>query len=373
VTVNGPLEIKRRVYWGKESGSIVPADKWLGISSDHYSPGVREMCCLLAANADFRKLSEGLRRVGQIEMAPETARVLVEREGSIAVRAMHEGEFGPDWTATDCCDVPGGPTTVITGADGVMVRLVTEGEKAKRRALRRKPGAKPKRRRKAIGKGSALGHKEFKILAFYDPHKKHKHVVGTKGDHNALGRLMRREGAKIKLGLADAKYSVSDGAPWILKQYQTRLPMLEGNVLDYYHLREHIIEASYAVFGEGTAQAQQWREKMTEVVMEEGGVRLVEELGELRRQMRSSAKRKSIEGLQRYVAERTAMLDYPGFKAKDWDIGSGPTEGACKTLTTRLKGGGKKWDESNAEAIMALASIHDSGQWKSYWRMRKAA
>lgn len=373
MTVNGRLAITREVYWNKQSGSVVPVDKWLGIDSERYSPGVREMCCLLAANSDFRKLSEDLKRAAQIEMAPETGRQIVEREGLIAVGAVQEKGFGPDWTSQDCREVPTGPSTVITGADGVMVPLVTEGEKAKRRALRRKAGAKPRGRRKSIGKGSSQAYKEFKILAFYDPQKKHKHVVGTSGDHNALGRLMRREGAKVKLDKADEKYSVSDGAVWILKQYQSRLPMLDGNVLDYYHLKQHVTATSCVVYGEGSDQAEKWREEMMGVVMEEGPVRLIERLGELRRSVRSSGKRKSIAGLQKYVTERAGMLDYPEFRSKGWDIGSGPTEGCCKNLTARLKGSGMKWDEENAEGMMALAAIDDSGLWKPYWQARRAA
>lgn len=35
---------------------------------------------------------------------------------------------------------------------------------------------------------------------------------------------------------------------------------------------------------------------------------------------------------------------------KGWQIGSGPTEGTCKTLTAKLKGSGMRWDDKNAEA-----------------------
>jgi len=32
-----------------------------------------------------------------------------------------------------------------------------------------------------------------------------------------------------------------------------------------------------------------------------------------------------------------------------------------------------KWDEENAEGMMALAAIDDSGLWKPYWQARRAA
>ena len=233
------------------------------------------MCCREASGDDFRKVAEDLKRIGQIEMTHETARQIVEREGYQAIKAQQAGILG---LVPDCRGLLegawGSDHGHHTGADGVKVPLVTEGEKAKRRALRRKAGPKARRRRKRMRKGSDQAYKEFKILAYYDPGNNHQYAVGTSGDHNALGRLMRRESAKVGSGpRGDVKYSVSDGAPWIVGQYRRRLPMLEANVLDYYHLREHVIATSHVCWGEGTAQAKQWQEEMMYVALSEGPVR----------------------------------------------------------------------------------------------------
>ncbi len=61
------------------------------------------------------------------------------------------------------------------------------------------------------------------------------------------------------------------------------------------------------------------------------------------------------------------MLQYPQFRAAGYEIGSGPTEAFCKTLTSRLKGQGMRWDKPNAEAVMALAAVRSSDLWRSYW------
>jgi hypothetical protein len=187
------------------------------------------------------------------------------------------------------------------------------------------------------------------------------------------GRLMRPEASKLKIDQADTKYSVTDGADWIRRQCQVQLPMLEANVLDYYHLREHVIAASYRVFGEATPEAQRWRESMMSVALEQGPVRLLEEGGQLRRATRSPARRIALKGLQNYVAPRVGMLDYPQFRAKGWDIGSGPTEASCKTLTARLKGPGMWWDKPNAEAMMSLAALDHSNLWNPYWEQQRRA
>ena len=70
------------------------------------------------------------------------------------------------------------------------------------------------------------------------------------------------------------------------------------------------------------------------------------------------------------MAKRKETILYPGFLARGRQIGSGPTEAMCKTTTARLKGSGMRWDGINAEAIMALAALEQSGRWKSYWKTR---
>jgi len=348
-------------------------DAWLGIAQSRHSPGVRELCCREVLGGDFRQASENLGRVGQLPLSAEMVRQVAEGEGRVAQAMQQRGLLEPGWTSADCGVRPGGPTTLLTGADGVKVPLVTEVEKAKRRALRRRRGPKARGRRRAIRRGSDQAYKEFKLVAFYDPSKEHQYAVGTRGNHQVLGRLMRRAAGQLRLDQADTKYSVTDGADWIRRQYQSQLPMLEANVLDYYHLRGHVIAASYTLYGEGAASAETWRERMMGLVLEEGPVRLLEELGTLRQSLRSSPKRKAVRQLQNYVAQRAAMLDYPAWRAKGWDIGSGPTEAFCKTLTARLKGPGMRWDLPHAEGLMALASVRASGLWARYWHARREA
>jgi len=60
------------------------------------------------------------------------------------------------------------------------------------------------------------------------------------------------------------------------------------------------------------------------------------------------------------------MIQYPQFRQRGWQIGSGPTEAACKTTTQRVKGRGRRWAASNAEAIMALDALQDSQLWNLY-------
>jgi len=345
-------------------------DQWLGFGSIRYSPGVRELCCRESSRSSFRRASEDLARVGQLSISHESLRCIVETEGQHAVAQQRSGALGPTWKAEDCVLGPDHRSCVITGADGVKVPLITEAEKAKRRRLRKRhrKGQPPRPR---IGKGSDQRYKEFKILTFYDRSHEHQYAVGTSGNHLVLGRLMRREGRKIGLDRADLAYSVSDGADWIYRQYQARLPMLKANVLDYYHVRDHVIGASHVLFGEGCAEAQTWRETICGSLLEHGAVETLAHLADQRKKVRAKGKRKALASLIGYIGRRADMLDYPRFIEREYEIGSGPTEAFCKTLTSRLKGPGMRWDKHNAEAIMALASVRSSRLWQVYWKAQR--
>jgi hypothetical protein len=258
-----------------------------------------------------------------------------------------------------------------------MVPQVTETQKEKRRATEAaKRRAQGRASTAAVGRpkqGSEGPFHEFKLVAFYDPDKTHCHVVGPAGNSTEAGRLMRREARYLHLTQAQVKYAVSDGAEWIANQYQQQLPLLDAHILDYYHLREHVVQASQGLYGEGTKKAQQWREEMMTCVWEQGSLVLLDRLGSYLRRHRTGPKREALKSLQEFVRKRVAMTDYPTFRRLGYDCGSGPTESLCGRLTDRLKGPGMRWDEDNAEAMMALASLYQSGLWETYWNSVRAA
>ena len=372
LTINGRLEFHRAVFWNKQHGTVIPMDALLGMESSNHSLGVCEICCRESLNNAFIPASKNIKRLAQLDISSNVVCQIVEYEGSVISQVQHRGQADPDFKAKDCT-----AKTVITGTDGVMVPLVTEKQKlkrrkkqsAKRKKEKRKSTAKPSRPRK----GSDGPYKEFKIVAFYDKDKTHQYVVGTNGNHKVAGRIMRQVGRKLDISEAENKYSVTDGASWILKQYNIQLPMLDENILDFYHLQEHVTKAAQVLFGEGSKEALLWKEQMMAVVKEHGSLVMLDRLGECLAELTDDDKRKELENLREYLGKRIAMTDYPWFLEQGYDIGSGPTESFCGCLTKRLKGSGMKWDKDNAEAVMALASLYYSNQWDKYWKPKQNA
>ena len=366
------MELLRTVYWNEGHGTVIPIDILLGIDSTSTSHGVCEICCRESLNTAFVPASENIKRLAQLDISSKTVRQIVEQEGRGLVSAQRKGQVGPDFTSKDCTH-----STVITGSDGVMVPLVTEDQKRKRRQTETKKRTQEKRKSTARAarprQGSDGDYKEFKIATFYDEDKSHQYVAGTSGNHEAAGHMMRQTGRQVELTQAQIKYSVSDGAVWILKQLNTQLPMLDDNVLDFYHLREHVVKASQALFGEGSPEAVSWKTKMMETVKTQGSLVMLDRLGEYVKGIPDDCGQTALQELRGYVASRISMTDYPSFLQQGYDIGSGPTESFCGCLTKRLKGPGMRWDKDNAEAVMALASLYSSHLWDKYWNLDRVA
>jgi hypothetical protein len=179
-----------------------------------------------------------------------------------------------------------------------MAHLVTQQQKDRRRATEAaKRLAQGRSSPAAVGRpkaGSEGPFHEFKLVVFYDPDKTHCHVVGTADDHRVAGRLMRREARRLHLAQAKVKYAVSDGAEWIANQYQQQRPMLEAHISDYYHLREHVVKASPALYEEGDPRAPHWQEEMMGCVWEQGSLVLLDRLGSYLRRHRTGPKARGV-------------------------------------------------------------------------------
>jgi hypothetical protein len=326
-------------------------------------------CRLNGDGKNFDKAAANLYRTAQVRVSGETLRVLVETEGKRVFQAQRSGQLPVGWSAADC-KTEGTTTRVYFGSDGVMVPLITDDEKRLRRQK-----VKEKRRRRGrkarplppVKAGADQHYKEFKIVAYYDEAQEHRLVSGTRGDHEVAGRLMRREASRIQFDGADEKVGNVDGSSWIRNQVQRQCLPLDDLGLDFYHLSENVHKARREIYGEDDEVGKQWAGELLHTVKHDGyeaaWQRLLEWRVGLRRGQRAAADR-----LLNYVSERQEMIKYPAFIAKGWQIGSGPTEATCKTLTARLKGSGMRWDANSAEAIMALEALSQSGQWDLYWK-----
>jgi len=371
----------RRTWWhSPTSGSDAPLDAWIMADGANVTLGVREMACRLNNDAaSFAKAADNLARTAQIEMGVEPLRQLVEAEGRRVLEAQRTRAIPPAFTAADC-QVPDQPdqTRMYAGADGVMVPLVTDAEKRKRRETT----LEKRRAREAAGRklnplpprraGSDLPYKEFKTITFYDQANEHRHIVLSRTKRTSVGTLLKREAARLKFDQADERIGVVDGASWIPPQFEQAALRLDGLGLDFYHLSENVHRCRRATFGENSTAGTAWADALLHTFKHDGYEAAREQLLAWRTTLRGK-KRAAADRLLNYVVERRDMINYPEFAAHGWHIGSGPTEARCKTSTSRLKRSGQRWNGPHAEAVATLTNLRDSNQWHLYWTNLPAA
>jgi hypothetical protein len=383
LSINGRIDLQRRWWYASQTGSVAPADAAMNRQGESVTPGVREMACREnQAASSFDKAAENLARTAQITLSGEQLRLLVEAEGRCVQAAQQASAIAPAWTAEACeveengRKVPG-KTRLYTGCDGVMVPVITQAEKDQRRAkvkAKRRTCGRKRRPLPAPRKGADQTWKEFKVVYFYDEELRHQHVAVTPQNHEAAGRLLRREADRLKFREARQRIANVDGAPWIRNQLQLHLAELDGLGLDFYHLGENVHRARRAVFGEASVAGKAWADAVMHGFKHAGYDPTWERLIAWRSGLeRSPKKRKAADRLLQYVCERREMIRYPEFRERGWQIGSGPTEAQCKLTVGRLKGRSRRWDRPNAAAVAALDSLERSGQWHQYFPNPSAA
>jgi hypothetical protein len=374
LTVNGKIETYRRWWYGPQIGSIAPADEILDRSGATITPGVVEMACRVNVSAtSFVKAASVLERTAQVKLSGERLRQEVEVAGRRVLEAQQNNAIHVTWHAKDCVvpeDKTRQKTRVYTGCDGVMVPIITEAEKVKRRdktkAKRRRSGKKcrplPPRKR-----GSDLAWKEFKVVYFYSEDGRYQHVAFTHGNHVAAGKLLRREADRLRFREAEEHVGLVDGATWLRDQMELHLAELDALGLDFYHLSENVHRARRKVFGEISPEGSAWADELMHVFKHKGYAAAWENIIQWRATVRGKVKREAADRLLNFVVTRKEMIRYPSFREHGWQIGSGPTESQCKLCTKRLKGYGRRWDRPNATAVAALDTLDRNGQWHQVW------
>jgi hypothetical protein len=350
------------------------------------SLGLRELCCCLGTDAkSFARAAGNLHKSAAVSISEELMRRVVESEGKAVLKASDTEQLELDFSAAQCrTQTPDGQevSRLYVSADGVMVPVTTAAEKLKRRATVLKK-RREKRRKRGVRRGRLRGvktgadqrYKQFFVTEFYSQNHQRKLVGVTRGDHRRLGRVLRREAARVRLPAAQQRHGLVDGAA-CLKRHLDGLGLSEVG-LDFYHGIEHVKGAAKATLGSDASgkalpAAKAWADDVIHTLRHEGYDPFWQKLCQWRGQQRKG-KRASADRLLHYVAERKEMMQYVDWERRGLHIGTGPVESMCKVTTQRIKGAGMRWDSDNAEAMMALEALRQSDLWDRYWSQALAA
>jgi len=359
----GTLRLERHYYHCPACHQgFCPWDEVLGLTPAALSPAAEEVTCLAGVQASFAEASEKtLPKLAGLHLGESTVERTTEAAGQRVAEALAAGQtFGPprDWAwhqdadgkavayiAADATGVgqqgPGG-----TKADGRMANVaVLYNPVPDDPAAWANPAA---RRRPAW---------QARYLASLD-------------SFVAWGQALRRQGAQVGMDRADRWIALSDGGNGLEAFLRSHFPRVEAVILDFYHAAEHLGKLAKAWWPGDEAAAQDLQGQWCHQLKHEGGQALLTTLRALDLRGKRPSVRATYAEEVGYFANQVHRMDYPTYRARGWQIGSGPVESACKRVVgQRLKGAGMRWGEDGANGVCHLRALFlsDKGQWDAFW------
>jgi hypothetical protein len=347
VTVQGEISVQRGYYYCKHcrQGSF-PWDEVVGVEQG-LSHGLRSLVCLAGALAPFEDAAEDIvRRFAGVRLSASTVLRATEEVGQRLQTRLDHGRVPKPTVAEAGWKAPreGELPAAYVGVDAFSVPM--QGPD-----------------------GAQADHRMLYAGVLYTPDKEHSRYV-VDFDLDQVVTKLRRVAAACGVGEVSQLIAVTDGGNGIEEALRRGLADNLRTILDWYHAAQHVHAFGHVCFGAGSPKARAWNRRACDLLYEQGGTGL---LAFLRRwKLPTAAPPEAVEEfrkLQGYFENNEHRTDYPTYRAKGWDIGSGPTEAGCKIIGERLKGSGMRWVEKGAEAVGALRALYVSGAklWDGFW------
>jgi hypothetical protein len=341
------MKVQRAYYYcGRCKQSFLPYDDVLGLV-DEISPGLRPLVCLAGTLAPFADAAQDiLQRFSGVRLSASTVLRCTEGEGERLHAQQKEGRMvkptQPElqWLAPR----EEGQPVAYVGLDAFSVPM------------------------QGIGAAKA-DHRMLYTALLYTPEKEHtRYLVDFELD--GLAGQVRHQATALGIAQVSDLIAVTDGGNGLEEALQRHLAENLTTILDWYHAAEHVADFAKVLHASDEAARTQWREQTTGILYEQGGEALLLHLQAL--VLPPGASAQTVEELRKvigYFENNRHRTDYPTYRHKGWDIGSGPTEAGCKIIGERLKGSGMRWVEDGAVTVACLRALYVSGGkvWDGFW------
>lgn len=345
----GEVSLERAYYYCRHCGrGHCPHDAARQLTGADLTPGVQQVATLAGALSSFAEASaKTLPKLAGVRLAESTVERTTEAAGTRLGQWLADGQtFGParDWAWSKDAQ---GQTCAYVSADLTGVGMQGAG-------------------------GSAAPGRMVAVGMVYNPGVpgQARYLSGLSGGLAALGEPLRRQAAQVGMDRAQRWVALSDGGAGLEDFLRTHFPRVEVVILDFYHAAEHLGEWAQAQHPEDAVAAEALAEQWCHRLKHEGGAAVQAALRELDMADRSAAAREAHRQLLVYLANQGHRMDYPEYRRRGWQIGSGPVESACKQVVNqRLKGSGMRWGEEGADAVCHVRALFRSEacQWEAFW------
>jgi hypothetical protein len=386
VSVFGELIIPRYVYGTRETQKheVVPADALLGLPEGEFSHVLQDwdqVFCVQGSYEQSRRTVEHVLGLGQSVRGLEQMTVSMAAD----VAAFRDSQPTPPKAEE-------GSILVLT-ADGKGVPMRRDAERdAPRIREHRTKGEKANKKRMACV-GAVYTVDPF----IRTPEEIVEEVLrdGRKPDrpapcHKQLRAELTREIDGVEVNAKERIFS------WFAAQVKARNPqdrkpvvcVMDGEralwkmlgawvvgvlcILDIFHVLERLWQAAHCFHPEGSAAA---REFVTERLLRllRGDVGYV--IGGLKqmatKQRLRGPRARQLSAVIGYFQSNRRFMQYNGYLAAGFPIGSGVAEGACRHLVKdRMELTGMRWRTRGAQAMLDLRAVYLNDDWDAFQNHR---
>jgi hypothetical protein len=182
-----------------------------------------------------------------------------------------------------------------------------------------------------------------------------------------FGHLLWATGCQRQAQLAQELIFLGDGAKWIWDLVTEHYPEAI-QIVDWFHATEYIAPVANAAFA-NEDRRQTWIKQVRTDLWNgdlDAVINAFDQFTE--HQCAQEAARKAVS----YFTNNRHRMDYPIYRAKGYQIGSGTIESGCKQIVTqRLKVAGAIWDFDNAIKTAKARAALLSGQWDAITSRRE--
>lgn len=347
----GEYRVRRPYYQCRHcKGGAAPLDAALGLGGEYCSPGLAEVACRLGIETAFVAVPDLVQTTLGTAVDAETVRRLVERVGAVAEL---EQERQAAWGLASVAP----PPLLLVSVDGVFVPERDGWHEAK---VGRLAALGP-----AVRRDRKTGRSSWQLGAS-------TYCVGLEEADRFWERLAREA---VRAGLGRGVRTVvllADGAAWIWLAGRTQLALAGVEVVeivDYYHACEHLGTVASAVFPHTPVRRHAWLVPLRRRLRDQGVAPVLHALAKLRPPTEGG--REEVRKARAYFTEHAARMDYPAFAARQFPIGSGAIESACRHLVQlRAVQAGMRWRPDHLQAVLSLRALQRSGRWAAFWAAR---
>lgn len=346
MTPNGDIKHHRAYYHcGSCHQGHFPFDTANHLQDDHLSAGLRPLACLAGTLEAFRNGADDiLYRFSGIRLSASTVRRACQKAGAELQQRQRQGDVvvPPAVKPWDFRLEDSDATVAYLGLDAFSVPM-------------QQPGG-----------GKAEGRMMYAAV-LYTPDKGGSHYLAD-FDLDGVAGQMRQAATRLRLGAADKLVALTDGGNGLQEALRRHFSDDLQLILDWYHAGKHLHDYGKCLHAGEAAAA--WAEQAKGILYEQGGAKLLEYLRG-QEVPADPAVAEELRKLVEYFASNEHRTNYPEYRARGWDIGSGPTEAACKIVGARLKQSGMRWLEAGAAQVAPLRALYQSGAatWDAFWSL----